>query len=201
MSMPLKQIAADGASSGNVFLYSNGKFSPGSPSAVSRATTPSVFWSNQYCPFVCEQDSAGWGTANQALFIPFAMPSDETAKRMGYMKGDTITGNVDVGIYDSSGNRLVSSGSTAVSANANEVQMFNISDTALVAGLYFMAIVFDSAASTVQSWESNSTTLSYSLLHATKHLGTAFPLPATASWLDAPETLTVWPRMAVLLEA
>lgn len=74
-----------------------------------------------------------WGTAYQLLFYV----------------GATSSGNIDVGIYDSQQNRIVSAGSTAMSATINTVQEINIADTVLSPGEYFLAVACDNTTGTV----------------------------------------------------
>lgn len=92
--------------------------------------------------------STAWGSANRAVFYPFMLPGPGTALKMFVMNGATINGNVDVGIYDAAGNRLVSAGSTAQSG-ANALQVFDITDTELAAGVnYYMALASSSSTAT-----------------------------------------------------
>lgn len=85
---------------------------------------------------------------NQAYYVPFHIfDRAYVAKQMFASTGTTGTGHFDLGIYDSQGNRLVSSGSTAHGATTG-LQMVNITDTTLQPGQYWMAFVSDSATDT-----------------------------------------------------
>lgn len=92
--------------------------------------------------------SASW-TANTALFYPFELASWATAYQLLWYVGATSNGNIDVGIYDSQQNLIVSSGSTAMSASTNTVQELNITDTVLAPGKYFLAAGCDSGTGTI----------------------------------------------------
>lgn len=97
----------------------------------------------------------GWGSfsstqnANEAIFFPFRLTTWETAYQLLYLVGATSSGNIDVGIYDSQKNRIVSSGSTAMSATVNTVQELNITDTVLPPGDYLLAVATDNTTGTL----------------------------------------------------
>jgi hypothetical protein len=87
-------------------------------------------------------------TQNLAWYVPFEIHDVPwVAKRMFVYNGATGTGNIDLGIYDSQGNRLVSFGSVAKVASA-AIQYVDITDTTLQPGLYFMAFASNSATDT-----------------------------------------------------
>lgn len=78
-----------------------------------------------------------WGAANTAYLVPVVVTRHFLVKNMAILNG-TVAGNVDVGIYDRWFNRLVSAGST-LQAGASAPQVFNVTDTWLTPGLYFLA--------------------------------------------------------------
>jgi hypothetical protein len=92
--------------------------------------------------------SAGavWPAANRAIYVPFIVDVTVTAVAM-FIEIAVQSGNCDVGIYDEVGNRLVSMGSTAVGAAG--LQTFNIADTTLRPGLYYMAMCVDNVVASV----------------------------------------------------
>lgn len=81
-----------------------------------------------------------WPASNRALYFPFCVENTVTAYKMAF-EVTTQSGNCDVGIYDSAGNRLVSAGSTAVAVAG--IQIIDITDTVLTPGCYFMAMNVD----------------------------------------------------------
>lgn len=93
--------------------------------------------------------SAAWPTANLALYIPFTLTEWATAYQLLWWVGGTSSGNIDVGIYDAQKNRIVSAGSTAMSATTNTVQELNITDTLMAPGRYFLAAACDNNTGTV----------------------------------------------------
>lgn len=93
--------------------------------------------------------SAAWFSANLAFYYPFRLSSWATAYQLLFWVGATSSGNIDVGIYDSQLNRIVSAGSTAMSATVNTVQEINITDTVLPPGDYFIGGVCSNTTGTV----------------------------------------------------
>jgi hypothetical protein len=79
-----------------------------------------------------------WPAANRAIFVPFVVPGPVTAKALFVVNDFTIGGNLDLGIYDQDGNRLVSTGSFASSVTWHVV---TIPDTLLTPGpsYYYLA--------------------------------------------------------------
>lgn len=91
--------------------------------------------------------------ANTAIYFPFTLTRSFLAQTMG-VQVTTQSGNMDVGIYDEKGTRLVSMGSTAVAAAG--LQVFNIADTWLTPGTYFMAINVDNTTAAFMAIASGS---------------------------------------------
>lgn len=92
------------------------------------------------CSNILMNAAAVWPAINKALYIPVLLNRHATAYQMGVIVG-TQSGNLDVGIYDMNGVRLVSAGSTAVAAAG--LQIVNITDTPLSPGLYYLAMCVD----------------------------------------------------------
>lgn len=83
--------------------------------------------------------SATWPVNNKAFYYPFRLTSFATCYQLLFWVGATSSGNIDVAIYDQQKNRVVSSGSTAMSATVNTVQELNITDTDMKPGDYLLA--------------------------------------------------------------
>ncbi len=81
-----------------------------------------------------------WPAANRALYVPFEIYAPCAALQIGFNVA-VQSGNLDVGIYDVAGNRIVSSGSTGVAAAGDQV--VDIADTTLPAAAYFLAMSCD----------------------------------------------------------
>ncbi len=87
--------------------------------------------------------AALWPSANRAIYVPVYIEQTVIAYQMAVIVG-VQAGNCDIGIYDVSGNRQVSVGSTAVGGAG--IQKFNITDTTLGPGVYFLAFNCSDAA-------------------------------------------------------
>lgn len=121
-----------------------------------------------------------WPTANKAIFIPVYLSEAKTVDKIHLANGSVVSGNVDVGLYDASGTRLVNKGSTAQSGT-NVEQVYDITNQALSAKtLYYVAIAMDNVTGRLYS------------INAAKHglydagglfeQATAFALPSPATF-------------------
>lgn len=77
----------------------------------------------------------GWPAANRALYVPIIMPEAFTIARF-FSSNNSVTGNDDVGIYDESGTKLLSTGSQARTA---ALDYYDVADTTFAAGRYYLA--------------------------------------------------------------
>lgn len=135
--------------------------------------------------------SGAWPDANRAIFIPFVLPADGTVVKLWCANGATASGNVDMGIYDESGTRKVSIGSTA-QVGTSRIQEFDIGDTALTAGRYYLAIAKNTTTGTVfRSSSPGGATLLNAGLGILEQT-TAFPLPATATFITSAMGYIPW---------
>ena len=125
--------------------------------------------------------SAVWPAANRALFFPFVLPSAITATLMFVYNGATASGNIDVGIYDANQVLRVSSGSTA-QAGTTALQTFNITDTVLVPGLYYLAIAKDDITGTTFRVAPGARSQA---LSGGNQQASAFALPSTATMVQS----------------
>ena len=91
--------------------------------------------------------STAWPTANSANFYPFTLTDFQMVYQLLLWIGSTASGNVDIGIYDGQWNLLVSSGSTGM-GTIDVVQEFNVTDTPLSPGRYFLAVGCDNTTGT-----------------------------------------------------
>lgn len=90
--------------------------------------------------------SAVWPAANRAIVVPLALPFDYSIARAYVVNGAAVSGNFDIGIYDTTFARLGSTGATAQSGT-NTVQFATLA-LDLVAGSYYMALAFDNGVGT-----------------------------------------------------
>lgn len=94
--------------------------------------------------------TAAWPAANQAIFVPFVVYTTLTAVKMFVANGATVSGNIDVGIFDTGGHRLVSAGSSA-QAGTSGLQVFDVTDTTLQPGSYYFGVAMDNTTGTLTS--------------------------------------------------
>jgi hypothetical protein len=119
-----------------------------------------------------------WPTANKAIYIPFPVRFPITVVKLFVENGTTVSGNIDVGIYDRGGARLVSSGSTAQSGTS-AIQSFDITDTTLNPGLYYLAVAMDNTTAHLLRWGTSSAIpRAMGVMEQTS----AFALPSTATF-------------------
>ncbi len=119
--------------------------------------------------------SVGWGTADRAMLVPFVLMEAVTVLKLFVHNGGVLFGNVDVGIYDAAFNRLVSSGSVA-QAGVSQLQEFDVADTGIGPGQFYLAIAFSEGATETVSWTLNEATINGEALGLLTQ-ASAFPLP------------------------
>jgi len=111
-------------------------------------------------------------TANVAHYLPVTVPFEITVNRIKIRIG-TSSGNIDVGIYDRDGNRVVSTGSIACPAAGYAT--ITIASTVLNPGIYYFAISCDNNTATFYRVD-----ISCGSRHSFWQ-GNAFPLPSKMS--------------------
>lgn len=131
------------------------------------------------------QASLVWPSANLAIFVPFTVYEPITIVKMSIINGTAVSGNVDVGIYDGGGAKLVSSGSTA-QAGTSVIQTFDITDTLLKPGLYYLALAISNTTGTVES--SGTLVAIDAEIIGVMQMASAFALPATATFAAFAQT-------------
>jgi hypothetical protein len=146
------------------------------------------------CPCVtdCEQirtynvpaGNNTWPAANRALYLPFVVVETITAVKLFVYNSITATGNVDAGLYTEDGTRLVSIGGVAMSGTVT-LQEFDITDTVLAPGRYYMGLAFSSASANLKA-----STGSGSKMLGIMEEAAAYPLPATATFAAASSDYT-----------
>ncbi len=125
--------------------------------------------------------STAWGTNNLNRLYPFVLYEPMVVRKLWTYKGGTVTGNVDVGIYAEEGGastvtKIVSAGSTAVAATGSILQEFDITDTVLGRGRYYMAAALSLSTSTMFC---NVSAVTLGKILGWCDGGSTFPLPAT----------------------
>jgi hypothetical protein len=122
--------------------------------------------------------SAAFPTSNRAIFIPFRLSRPTLFVKMFTWNGTTASGNIDVGLYDKDGTRIVSKGSTA-HTGTSVIQEFDITDTLLNAGLFYLAVAMDNSTAHLFRKSVNNVIMKFAGCY---QMASAFPLPATATF-------------------
>jgi hypothetical protein len=114
--------------------------------------------------------------ANQGRFFPFSVEQQLTVTQLFVFNGTTPAGNIDLGIYNESFTKIVSTGSTA-QTGTSILQVISVATTTLTPGRYYFA----AAGSSTGTWmgSGGGTAGLESVLSGTAVSTTAFPLPAT----------------------
>lgn len=133
--------------------------------------------------------------ANLAIYVPVRVQVTAVVKKLWISVGLTATGNVDCGLYSAGGTRLVSIGSTAKNVTSTE-QVYDVTDTTIGAGLYYLAMSCDGTESFYADIDAAPLDAGMGLL--SEQLANV-TLPATATW-SVPQTLAFYPRIGMLLE-
>jgi hypothetical protein len=120
--------------------------------------------------------SAVWSVANRALFVPFRITSRIGIKLLWLFNGAVVNGNLDMGIYDAVGKRIVSTGSQA-QAGVSQLQSFATALTWIGPGLFYKALVFDNVVA--QAMRMSETQARYSF-YGLATMAAAFTLPDPA---------------------
>jgi hypothetical protein len=141
--------------------------------------------------------STAWPSANRALFVPVRVPYPVTVCKLAIGSGVTAAGNFDVGIYDSQGNKIVSSGATAKGTSTEQV--IDITDTQIGPGLYYLALAADGTNNYILVTPAGTSPvpLQFTRLTGVVQMDTAYTLPATATFAAA--TTAVFPTIAAYL--
>jgi len=122
-------------------------------------------------------------TVNLAVYFPVPVSERCRITRLWWVNGNTLNGNVDVGVYDSEANRLVSTGST-VQAGVSTAQIVTIATTDLPAGICYFAFVANSGTARYLTGGSLANGPNVGI----RQQASAFPLPATATFASCVTT-------------
>lgn len=141
--------------------------------------------------------STAWPSANLAIFVPVRLAVPRTVYKIIIGAGSVAGGNFDVGIYDSGGNRLVSSGATARSATTEHV--LDITDTVIGPGTFYLAMAADGTDAYRLFTPSGTSPvpLQKTRLIGVMGVATSYVLPATVTFAAA--TLAPYPQIIALL--
>jgi hypothetical protein len=139
--------------------------------------------------------SGTWHLQYGVVYVPVRVKRRCVVRKLGIANGATATGNLDLGLYDAAGIRLVSTGPTAQSG-VNAEQVTDVTDTTIGPGLYYLACVMDGTTATVyRQIPTAPLCAAHGVLTETLGSGT---LPATATWTLS-QTHTLYPVLFAFL--
>lgn len=147
-----------------------------------------------FYPSLNSMAGATYPTANTAIYVPVVVRSRVVIRKLWLSSSSGATANIDLGVYDAAGTRLVSAGSTAKVADTEQV--VDVTDTTIGPGLYYMAVNCSNTTDSIVVSSSNVPFLA-GLGVLTEAVGSV-TLPATATWA-VDQTLTKYPLIGMLL--
>lgn len=142
--------------------------------------------------------STAYPTASRCIFVPFQLDRLATAYQMFTQNGTAVGNNVDVGLYDYTMASLVTIGSTAqAGTGASGFQTYDIADTILLPGRYFLGLSCDGTTSTFGRYGYQPRQLR--LMGCLEKLST-FPLPTGAVTTTVVANSGYIPNFGVVLQ-
>ena len=140
-------------------------------------------------------NSQAWPSAQKPVAVPFYLWQPETIYQLGWLNGSgTMTDNVDVGVYDSSWNRKISTGSTA-RAGASSLQFVDVADTPLAAPAKYFLVMSDDGTTAGQQNAWFLTSQIVQLADCWDSSTNAFPLPDPLTNMVLAATFVIVPVM------
>lgn len=133
--------------------------------------------------------SSAWPAANRAVFVPFRIGQPMIVDRLFVWAGGTQAGtnNVDLGIYDAYETLIVSTGSQTYNGGVNVYNSFNITDTTIGPGLFYLACALDTNTDT--TFRVAMPTAAVGQAMGVTQQASAFPLPRLATFASFASTL------------
>lgn len=123
----------------------------------------------------------GATAANLARYVPIYIQETVTAYAMSFLARGAPSGNFDLGIYDQAGNRLTSTGSTAMPSRSNAWATGDFADVVLTRGVYYLAMALSSSSQQFTFVSFTSAGYTPRMLGCYSQ-SSALPLPATATF-------------------
>jgi hypothetical protein len=121
--------------------------------------------------------SATWPAANRILYIPVVVEEGASIFQFWTYNGSTAAGSIDVGIFNSSLAKVISSGAVSQSGTST-LQLFDVADTPITPGLYYLGLSETDNTSTFLRSSANFVALA---AEGVLQEGGSGTLPATAT--------------------
>ncbi len=134
-------------------------------------------------------------TSLQAYYVPFRVDVQVTAVKLFYVTGAIVAGGIDMGLYDSQFNTLVTLGSTAMGA-ANTLQECDIADTNIGPGRYWIG--FSAGGTTVTFFGQNASDEVAQPQTPFYIQASAFPLPTVGTAAVPVKSTAAVPQLPLL---
>lgn len=160
-------VKPTGSHTGTNFLRDDGSWAPAGGSAAAMIGNPA---------YTANVPNNG---ANLAILIPVYVPGSITITKLNWIVNNS-SGNFDIGIYDSSFNKVQTKGSTAM-AGTNAPISTTITAAVLTAGQYYFAFVVDNATGSYWSPSPFSGSGLVAFSSGALQKAASFPLPASLS--------------------
>lgn len=167
--------------------FAKGNFPP--PPTISTMSNPA--WRASAPSYA----SAVWPSANRAIYYPFRITDTVLVTQLFCGNGTVAANNIDIGIFNADGRKIVSSGSTA-QAGTSTLQLFNVTDTTLGKGMYYIGMAMDGVTGT--TWRDAGFTVKQLQSLGVFQQATAFALPASATFATVASVYL--PLMGLLLD-
>jgi hypothetical protein len=138
-------------------------------------------------------------SSDRAFYFPVLVPEPTIVTKLSCSIGSASSGNIDLGVYDEAGTRVVSTGSTAM-GSASALQVIDVTDTLLTPGAYYLAVAVDNTTARLSNF--SGPLFASCALMGIREQNSAFPLPATATFSDVSQRfvylLTATTRIPVI---
>jgi hypothetical protein len=123
--------------------------------------------------------ATNWPTANKAYYMPFYIEKPIIIKKIYWINGNAVAGNIDAGIFDfNTGTNIISTGSTA-QATASVIQAVTLANPVpLKSGFYYAGLASDTTTNS-RIVHFNYGSVSSCDAFGVAQEASAFPLPAT----------------------
>ncbi len=122
--------------------------------------------------------SAVYISANLAIFVPFSLTRPVRTTLLWTANGAAVSGNMDVGVYDENGVKLISTGAIA-QAGVSTLQTFVVASTQFGPGRFYLALSHSDAIGRYYNAPAPAITLK---MAGVLQMAAAHPLPATANF-------------------